>query len=237
MKNVKNHRVRVAAERRLAMENKLLISGLILASTKSIHEINIDEIVQHAGVSRGTFYKYFEAIPVLFDKLAFKVGLELLGMVQQLDSNLPDPALRVSIFTRLCLRWIVTYPLLGRLLLQMQSSNSEYNSVLFKMMESDIEKGIKLKRFVKIPIKLGSSILIGAMFGATQEMLKHLPAKGYEDKVVFHVLLSFGVDKIEAKKLSIFPLPPMPEIQMNGIVGEILEIHKYTASSLKYNVV
>ncbi len=75
------------------------------------------------------------------------------------------------------------------------------------------------------PIKLGSSLLIGGMLGAVDEMLKQLPATGYEDKVVFHVLLSFGLDLTTAQQLSTLPITHQPAIPMDGIIAKILALH------------
>jgi len=222
MKKIQNHRIRVAAEKRVTMENKLLMSGLILASEKSLHEISIEEIIIQAEVSRGSFYKYFTTAPDLFNKLAKKIALELLDVFKEITPEKTDPAVTLSISTRIALRLFVTYPLLGRLLLQIQW-HSESDSGLFKKIESDIENGVKQKRFNQIPIKLGSSIVVGAMIGAISEMLKQIPAKGYEDKVAYHLLLSLGIDNKEAKELSNVPIKIKPIIPTDGILGKIFE--------------
>jgi AcrR family transcriptional regulator len=225
MKQVENHRVRVAAEKRLAMENKLLMSGLFLASEHSIHDITIDEIVVHAQVSRGTFYKYFASVDVLFQTLAVKIGYELAEVFMTFKPEMPDPAASVSICTRMAIRLVVSYPILARLLLQIQWPSRVPESVILKVVEDDIEQGIRQQRFNNMPLKLGSSLLFGAMLGAIDEMLKQLPATGYEEKVVFHVLLALGIDSAEAQQLSTLPINHRPPIPKDGIIAKILALH------------
>jgi len=48
MKEPEDHRTRVAAERRSETQEKLLLSGLILASEKPAKEISIEEVYTHA---------------------------------------------------------------------------------------------------------------------------------------------------------------------------------------------
>ena len=48
MYDPQDHRPRVAAERRSETQEKLLLSGLILASEKPVKEISIEEIYTHA---------------------------------------------------------------------------------------------------------------------------------------------------------------------------------------------
>ena len=225
MNQVENHRVRVAAAKRLAMESKLLMSGLFIAAEKSIHDITIDEIVVHSKVSRGTFYKYFPTVAALFETLAKKIGYELAEIFAALKPDLPDPAACVAISTRMAIRMVVTYPLLGKLLLQIQWPSRGPESVIFNVIEEDIEIGIRMNRFNAMPIKLGSGLLIGSMLGAVDDMLAQLPALGYEDKVVFHVLLSLGLDAKEAQHFSTLPIKEQTAIPMNGIIAKILALH------------
>ena len=89
MDTVKNHRVRVAAIRREEMQDRLLLSAIALASEKSIHEISIEEIIEHAEVSRGTFYKYFNTVPQLFAVLAKKISNEFIIAFDNIIPNIP----------------------------------------------------------------------------------------------------------------------------------------------------
>ena len=52
MREPEDHRTRVAAERRSETQERLLLSGLILASEKPAKEISIEEIYTHAETDR-----------------------------------------------------------------------------------------------------------------------------------------------------------------------------------------
>jgi hypothetical protein len=51
MKEPEDHRIRVAAERRSETQERLLLSGLILASEKPVKEISIEEVYTHTETS------------------------------------------------------------------------------------------------------------------------------------------------------------------------------------------
>jgi hypothetical protein len=51
MKEPADHRTRVAAERRSETQERLLVSGLILASEKPAEEISIEEVYTNAEIS------------------------------------------------------------------------------------------------------------------------------------------------------------------------------------------
>ena len=69
MKEPQDHRTRVAAERRSETQERLLLSGLILASEKPAKEISIEEVYTNTETFWGMFYKYFNGTSGLFKAL------------------------------------------------------------------------------------------------------------------------------------------------------------------------
>jgi len=224
MDKARDHRVRVAAIRREEMQDRLLLSAIALASEKSIHEISIEEIIEHAEVSRGTFYKYFNTVPQLFAVLAKKISNEFIIAFDNIIPNIPDAAMRVSVSTRIAIRLMVNTPLLGKLLLQTQWPHPDPEIQAFHGVERDIKLGISQGCFNKMPPAMGVSLVIGSMIGAVSTMLQKLPAKGYEDQVTHHILLGLGVPTKLASELSTLPLPELPPLPMSGILGKIFAL-------------
>ena len=226
MDKVTDHRVRVAAARREEMQDRLLLSALALASDKSIHEIGIEEIIEYAQVSRGTFYKYFSSVPQLFALLAKKISNEMIGAFDSFIPDIPDAAIRVSVSTRIGMRLLTNIPLLGKLMLQIQWPNPDPEVNGFKSIERDIKLGISQGRFNKMPPAMGVSLVVGSMIGGVSAMLIKPPAKGYEDLVTQHILLGLGMSGQEASELSTLPLPELPPLPMIGIMGKIFALNE-----------
>lgn len=221
-----DHRVRVGAQRRQAMQDRLLICGLKLAAEKSIHEISIDEIISLVGVSRGTFYKYFNSTQNLYSVLAIKIANEAVVFFDSLVPEFSDAAQIVATRTRLALRFVVNNPLLARLLLQIEWPFKDPGMVVFKGFERDIRLGIKQRSFAQVPIDIATSLLIGGVLGAVDVMIKKTStnSKGYEDKVVFHILLGLGVEPNLAQEYSTMPLPALPDLPITGLMGKIMTL-------------
>lgn len=225
MDKAKDHRVRVAAARREEMQDHLLLSALALASDKSIHEISIEEIIECAQVSRGTFYKYFSSVPQLFSVLAKRISNEMIGAFDSFIPDIPDAAIRVSVSTRIGMRLLVNTPLLGKLMLQIQWPNPDPEINGFKSIERDIKLGITQGCFNKMPQAMGVSLVVGSMIGGVSAMLMKPPAKGYEDQVAHHILLGLGMPARKAAELSTIPLPQLPPLPTSGILGKIFALH------------
>jgi hypothetical protein len=204
------------------MHNTLIFSVLALSSEKSIHEIDVDDVIQHAQVSRGSFYKYFPSVQSSVLALTSQLAHELNTEIEAITHQIPDTATRLVISAKLTMRFLVKVPLLGNFLIQLPwpSQNSEVN--VFKHITSDVELGIKEGVFSKMPASIGCNLLIGSLLGGVHSMLgKPASSSGYENKVLHPVLMGLGLDFKTTDELLKIPLPSLPKLPATGVLGKI----------------
>lgn len=72
-----------ALENKKLKRKKLLNSGYSLFTDKRIHDVSIQEIVDHAGVAKGTFYLYFKDKYDLRDALIRKAANDIFNEAQE----------------------------------------------------------------------------------------------------------------------------------------------------------
>ena len=219
-----DHRVRVAALRREQMQQHLLFSGLMLASTNSIHELEVEDVIRQAEVSRGSFYNYFSSVPALYDDLVRQLMRELAGMMDILAPPSIDVVTRMASTMRMSMRLLVDYPMLGRFLTQVQWPNQKPDLDLFHNIVRDVRQGIEDGRFSNMQASIGINIVIGSLIGGVHSMLLESPAAGYEDRVTHQVLRGLGIDSESAGKVSEMPLPARPVLPDTGIFGRLAEM-------------
>jgi AcrR family transcriptional regulator len=70
----------------------LLESALVVFARKGFHDTRIDDVCAAAGISRATFYRYFDRKEALFDALVDLMGVEVIEIGQRLDPVTPDAA-------------------------------------------------------------------------------------------------------------------------------------------------
>jgi AcrR family transcriptional regulator len=216
-----DHRIRVAASRREEMQNSLLFSALVLASDKSIHEIDVEDIIEHAEVSRGSFYKYFPSVQALIPDLASQLARELAKEIDAITHQIPDTASRLVITAKLTMRLLVKVPLLGNFLIQLPWPSQSPELQIFKNISDDVERGIKEGVFTKMPMSIGCNLLIGSMLGGIHTMLGKSPSSTYENKVMHQALIGLGLASITAEELLKAPMPSLPTLPMTGLLGKI----------------
>ncbi len=221
MLKIQDHRIRVAASRREEMQNTLLFSVLVLASDKSIHEIDVEDIIEHAEVSRGSFYKYFPSVQASVLVLASQLARELTTEIDAITHQIPDTALRLALTAKLTMRLLVKIPLLGNFLIQLPWPSQNPESNVFKNISSDVELGIKEGLFTKMPVSIGCNLLIGSLIGGVHTMLGKPASANYENKVLYQVLMGLGLEPKTADGLLKTPMPALPKLPATGLLGKI----------------
>ena len=216
-----DHRVRVAALRREEMQLHLLFSGLMLASAHSIYELEVEDVVRYAEVSRGSFYKYFPSLADLYDGLAHRLMQEMAGVIDVMAPQSLDGVSRLACKIRILMRLAVDFPALGNFLAQIQWPTQNSHFDVFEDIVGDIKSGINVGRLTDVPVSIGSNMVIGSLIGGIHAMLLEPPSTGYEDKVTNQVLLGLGMDPELAAEMSKIPLQPRPPLPDTGVFGKL----------------
>lgn len=95
---VGDHRVRVAERKRERMRERLIDATMAayLACTPGRHPV-VDDVIRIAAVSRGSFYKHFDAIDEVFAEIGRRMAQEMLVSYVHLAAPLDDGAARVAL--------------------------------------------------------------------------------------------------------------------------------------------
>lgn len=90
-------RTRVGAEKRARMRERLMLATFdaYAGSTPGTRPV-IDDVIRVAGVSRGTFYKYFESLDEILPELGQRLASEMVATYEQLFGQVADPAVRTA---------------------------------------------------------------------------------------------------------------------------------------------
>ena len=106
-----DHRVRVARARRDRMTERLLGAVLECYAADPQHPPTVDDVIQKAGVSRATFYKYFNSVEQAAGILGRDLGQEMVESIVTLFDGPEEPLFRVSTSVLLFLMRAVIDPI------------------------------------------------------------------------------------------------------------------------------
>ena len=74
------------------MQERLIESAVLVFAEKGLDASVIDDVIEIAGVSRGTFYNYFHSNRELLIATSDQLGNELIHIIERNVMDIPDPA-------------------------------------------------------------------------------------------------------------------------------------------------
>lgn len=220
--NADDHRPRVAAERRERMRARLLECALSLAGDKGPERLSIDDVIAAAGVSRGTFYKYFDSPDSLVQALAIEVTNAVIRTLHPKVEPLDDLADRMATGVRTTLRLVRTHPVLGTFMVRAGWPVSERTQQFFVVVGADLRKGIRQGRFARMHGEVAINLLAGLMVGAMHSITRERVPRDFPEQVAATLLRALGLPEQEVALLATRPLA-MPAIESETLLWHLIK--------------
>lgn len=195
-------RARIALERRERTRRRLLEAASELIALKGPHAATIDEIVRHAGISRGSFYNYFrtpaEVVRELGAERAGRLDHELAELIEGVD----DPALQLALMGSLVLIETMSDPTRAWVNLQMDRNDQPSQPTMVRRMGEIFARGVASGRFAQVDPLAARSLSFGAMRVAMRDMGLGLAPPDHGRKVQALIISALGVPYAEACALT-----------------------------------
>lgn len=203
-----DHRKVVAAQRREKMQQRLVEAAIVVIAAKG-HSAVIEDVIVEAGVSRGTFYKYFQTLEDLLLEAKCCIGCELVGVATADGRLSDDPAEEVA---RVMLRFFATfrkYSVISQFAAKLGMAGVGRGNIVHEIVPEYLEWGMSTGRFVKMPMDLTIDLVqVGVL-----PVLSHLqeePEDGPSAPVAVAAMLRMlGVPEQDAARLSRQPCAPL----------------------------
>jgi AcrR family transcriptional regulator len=195
-----DHRPAVAAQRREKMRKRLIEATALVIAAKGLDRVVIDDIIGEAGVSRGTFYKYFDTVTEAMNTTRIMLGEELFRLVIATDRDKSDIAVLLA---QDVLRFFATatkYPLLGQFAAKLGFSGLGKGNVLHEIVPEYLEQGIQSGRFCEISPIIAIDML---QLGTVAMLKRHAEGEIINPhEAVAAMLRMLGVPREEAMHLA-----------------------------------
>jgi AcrR family transcriptional regulator len=212
--NTLDHRTRVAAEKRERMRMRLIESALHVFAHKGADAAVIEDVIDMAEVSRGTFYNYFRTNEDLLAAVVKELGNELLALVETVVIQCTDPAERLATGVRMVLHTMQAHPLLAQFVARSGLAMATHNSLAMAYLPRDIQAAMDSGRFKLGSVQVGMVLVLGTAHAAVAaltlpEPLSTALPERYAEEVTYHLLLGLGMTKAQAGKLVSSPITPV----------------------------
>lgn len=202
-----DHRVRVAAKRRHRMSAQLSAAALRVMARSGVEGTTIDAIVQEAGASRGTFYKYYDSPSALIRAVGAELAEDLIRAVSPTLETIDDPAARLTSGFRTILHLAKENPLLGQFLVNAGWPAKDHVPAYTERVGANLAAGIKQGRF-KTSQAVAEALVGGILIGILAEADPHNNDEALHFDATVALLRGVGIGTDEAEALASAPLGP-----------------------------
>lgn len=191
-----DHRVRVAKIRREKMHDRLLEA--VMASYAHRRQ-QIEDVIEEAGVSRATFYKYFASLDEALDVLGEKLKEEVRNDIGQLVDNTHSALDRTTAGIQVFLLRGVTDPNWAGFV--SQTNYVARDELLRKMIAADLETGRKEGVLHFEDCDAATTLMLGTLMEAIQFLSSTGERRrNFVEELNIMILCGLGVPHEQAAK-------------------------------------
>ena len=163
----------IPARRGEGTRKALLAAGQRLLAERSVDAVAIDDIVQAAGVAKGSFYNHFEDKSAFATTILYGIRQEIEAAVQRANESISDPASRVVRALAVYVNFLLASHERASVLLRINVGIASTSNPLNKGVLEDVAAGLRSGRFVVPSVEAGALFVVAtcevAMMSAVEE--------------------------------------------------------------------
>lgn len=199
-----DHRTRVGRERSARTETRILEAALRVFADMGPDAPKIDDFVQAAGISRGTFYNHFESVEELLAATSEWTTREVIEAIETAIEGIEGPALRFGVGLRLFLAKAQADPVWCRFVARVWKVGG------MELPARDLEQGVRLGIFRAPSAAVAQDLLFGGLREALLRMGSERTPAAYGAQMTEICLQALGTDSRRIAAILRHELPPFP---------------------------
>ena len=202
------------AGRGAATRLALLAAGQRLLAERPVDAVAIDEIVQAAGVAKGSFYNHFEDKDAFASAIFHNIREEIESAVARVNTDVQDPAFRVVRALAVYVNYVLASHERASVLLRINVGLASTHNPLNKGVLEDVAAGLRSGRFIVPSVAAGALFVIGACEIALMSAVENADDRitlTLAQQIGALMLRGLGIGFAEAESLSASALHLKPD--------------------------
>jgi AcrR family transcriptional regulator len=200
-----DHRTRVGQERSARTEGRIIEAALGVFAERGPDAPVIDDFVQAAGISRGTFYNHFESVEELLHATSEWTTREVVESIEEVMAGIEGPTLRLGVGLRLFFAHALRDPVWCRFVARVWKLGG------IELPVRDVDAGVRLGHF-RVP---GREVARDLLFGGIREALQRIGESrvppSFGDQMAEICLQALRADGRRIAAVLAYELPELPE--------------------------
>jgi AcrR family transcriptional regulator len=194
-------RAQIGRDRRARTRAQLMQAARALYADRTIDSVTIDDLVNEAGVAKGTFYVHFEHLPDLQVAVADELAQELDDLLQPFRLQLADPIERVAAGCAAFIREAFGNPSWGSLAARSAWELPSVAHAARKNLREDLRLAAARGRLGGITPELGFDVVSGIVLQTMRAAGERRLSPSDAPAAVEAILRALGVASAEAHSI------------------------------------
>jgi AcrR family transcriptional regulator len=153
---------RLAQRRRNLTRDALLEGGMRLFARREVDAVSIDDIVQEAGVAKGSFYNHFRDKEAFAREIGASVRRQAEDVILGFTEGIEDPAMHVAlalcVFADFATRWRER----ARVLYKLNDGSTMPEAPINHHVRQVLQRGVDSQRFRGVDVECGLLLVMGS---------------------------------------------------------------------------
>jgi AcrR family transcriptional regulator len=167
--------------KRAARREQVLACAVRVFSQKGYHATTVSDIIDEAGVARGTFYLYFKSKRAIFDELLERFLQRITAQVRRVDlsEGAPSPLIQMREIVERVLGELLTSREMARILLReavgldadFDRKLEEFYGRMTSLIEGSLELGQRMGLVTPCDIRVAALCVLGSVKEVVDQMV------------------------------------------------------------------
>jgi AcrR family transcriptional regulator len=202
-------RAEIAEEKRGRTRGKILVAAFHIVGEERGRFNRVEDFCSAAGVSRGTFYNYFDGLEALYNTLADELSRDFDAAVHAVMEGMDKASERAAAAVRYYLRGAMDNPRWGWAMVHTSLGRDIFGTDVSSRARLTIQEGVESGEFRLTNAEIGTSLLLGASLSGTLDILNGRALSDYPERMARHILMAIGVSAASAEQIVKRKLPPL----------------------------
>ncbi len=201
MKTKKNYR----GERQTLSRQALLDAAEQLLAERGTARVSIDDIVDKAGVAKGTFYNHFKDKADIAFEVAAAIRFKVRDQIALAKVVSNDPAMHLAIAHAMFVSLAIRSPARGRILITMLTDVTHPDLLVNERVRYTLERGLAVHRFSFVSLNSALAFALGAVYAGIRSAVEAPAGEVKMVDVAELIALSLkglGIREAEARQIS-----------------------------------
>jgi AcrR family transcriptional regulator len=191
-------RAEIGREKRARTKAQLIAAAKALYSTRPWESVMVDEVVNEAGVAKGTFYSHFNDLNELAAAVADELVKSFDELIQPFRLSLSDPLLRIAFGCDAFFQKSLDDRLWASLAARMARSYPTVGKVARKRLHDDLREALKQSPQPGLSLQLALEVSIGIVIQVMAAIGEGRLKDDDRTEAVRCILTAIGVGKRDA---------------------------------------